>query len=1603
MANFTTRRALAITLLALITAACGNSQGGDGAPPGPGTTLDGYLGDASVPDGYQLPDGFTPAICKKDKDCLDGQVCVQVADVGKYCVPKGSVGCVPGSSETCNGKDDDCDGVIDNGTPCSDGNACNGLEQCVAGQCQAGQGVACDDGNICTTDSCTAAGGCEHTTSTAVTCEDGNACTGCILPAGVRSVYLASAAAGCPEGSVVGCNALWLPGFFDGDSSHVVRFDLESGARFDWLADGTAHLTATAFPYNLGDGPGTIGEKWTLSFWFKFRGTGPAGEGTGGPKLDNGWVVPKNVTDSWFYFDLLPGQATMKRVGSSDSVEFTQKPAGGVYPFQVGIGANDKTMAFSSSGWMDWVKHTSKGDIKSHGDLNVDLALTAIPDDCDRCLEGQCKPGAAKDCDDKNDCTTDSCAKGGECVHTILSGSACEDGTACTTGETCNQGKCKPGSPDDSLCEDGNPCTKDHCTVGVGCVFEGADPKQSCDDGDACTSGEACKGKKCEGGNAVECDDGNPCTQDICYPQKGCVHKSLDGASCEDGNACTTGDACKDSQCGAGSVKDCGDDNGCTTDTCDAKKGCQHASLDGTGCDDGNACTGTDLCVTGKCKPGEAILCGDDNPCTLDSCDYKAGCTHKAKDGDACEDGTACTQGDACKAGVCVPGKPLECNDDNVCTQDSCSAKVGCVHEGLNGIACSDGSACTQGDVCVAGKCTAGEAPDCDDKNACTSDSCDGIAGCVHKNADGKGCSDGNTCTGDDLCSGGQCVPGAAIACDDQNGCTKDTCEAGQGCVHTPANGLACSDGDACTLGDACKGSVCVGEALGCDDDNLCTTDSCDSKQGCVHAANGLGCNDGDACTTGDACVNGKCAGKAPTSCEDGNPCTIDSCDSAGGCVHKAADGWKCEDGNACTQGDACQGGKCIPGGVATCDDSNACTADGCSPNSGCWHKNLDGGACSDGDACTSGDACKGGSCVGSGGVECGDGNPCTTDSCAPGSGCSHTATSGTACNDGNACTMFDTCAGGKCVGETTSCTDNNPCTVDTCNPSIGCAFAPNDGLACDDGSACTSNDICLGGKCQGSALGCDDGNPCTTDTCSASGGCAHVASSGPCDDGNACTSGEACADGKCQGGKGPNCDDGNPCTGDSCAIGQGCVHEPLSNGSGGLSFVSDGETLANGKAAVGTWDQHTSWTASIPGAKWIWSSFLVADPVSDTTVVFQRSFNVPAGAQKLSGSLVIAADNSYVCTLNGTAVGSDATEFNYFESSKDTWDLSASLKPGVNVLECTVKNWAQWYGSAYTNPAGLLYKVTTAWNVQIGCSDGNECTVGDLCVQGQCAAGATKACSDGNPCSADSCDPATGACSSTALTGTSCNDGNACTGACLPAGVQSTFQPSSATGSGGHGFWLPGFFAGGTARFAINAAQSHFDLYADKAHLYGTATVFDGGGASVVGQVWAFDIWFKYRGQGVAGMGAGGPKLGVIQSIPKFLTDTWRFFDMIPGQAKLTNTANPNDYAILNQAPVNSMYPFQFGDGANYFTLHSGACSWLFWERHAGAKVWSGTGDMNLDMTPVTPAGTCDVCQAGQCSAAPVNCDDGNPCTADSCNTTSGCVHAKIAGCVGG
>ncbi len=413
---------------------------------------------------------------------------------------------------------------------------------------------------------------------------------------------------------------------------------------------------------------------------------------------------------------------------------------------------------------------------------------------------GLCKPACPGGCDDNNPCTADTCVKATQqCQHPpIPFATSCQaDNSACTFDQ-CSQGVCVAGPA--KLCNDQNPCTADSCSPVTGeCVFLQQNGN-ACEDGNACTLGDLCVGPICVAGAVKLCTDANTCTIDSCNPSNGlCNFDAVgDGTSCTDGNKCTTGDSCNSGKC-KGKPLGCQDANDCTDDFCDPGSGCQHPSLDGAACDDGLTCTKGELCTASVCKAPAAQSCDDGNPCTVDGCAQGKGCTHTPSNA-ACSDGNACTVGDSCKTGTCL-GLQLSCDDGNPCTAESCDLAQGCKHVD-NGAACNDGNPCTVGDKCTGGSCVAGQGLGCDDKVACTLDTCDPkTGGCQHATQ--------------------------ASACDDGIACTLDTCGV-QGCVHTLVpnccGGKQCGAGEACVTypdtlipfcakkcqtGDDCPGSCC--------------------------------------------------------------------------------------------------------------------------------------------------------------------------------------------------------------------------------------------------------------------------------------------------------------------------------------------------------------------------------------------------------------------------------------------------------------------------------------------------------------------------------------------------------------------------------------------------------------------------------------------------------------------------------------------------------------------------------------------------------------------------------------------------------------------------
>lgn len=162
----------------------------------------------------------------------------------------------------------------------------------------------------------------------------------------------------------------------------------------------------------------------------------------------------------------------------------------------------------------------------------------------------------------------------------------------------------------------------------------------------------------------------------------------------DDGRSCTVdvygylpGDTVKTCQ---HIVIPCDDFDACTIDTCETE--CVYKLVE---CDDGLACS-TDFCINGHCL-SQPINCDDGRNCTADTCialdAFTPLCIYNAIPNcvDTCYD-----DGDPCTIDTVINGEltcnfPMECFDNDVCTNDFCNGGT-CIFMTIN---CDDGDSCT--------------------------------------------------------------------------------------------------------------------------------------------------------------------------------------------------------------------------------------------------------------------------------------------------------------------------------------------------------------------------------------------------------------------------------------------------------------------------------------------------------------------------------------------------------------------------------------------------------------------------------------------------------------------------------------------------------------------------------------------------------------------------------------------------------------------------------------------------------------------------------------------------------------------------------------------
>ncbi len=494
----------------------------------------------------------------------------------------------------------------------------------------------------------------------------------------------------------------------------------------------------------------------------------------------------------------------------------------------------------------------------------------------------------------------------------------------------------------------------------------------------------------------------------------------------------------------------------------------------------------------------------------------------------------------------------------------------------------------------------------------------------------------------------------------------------------------------------------------------------------------------------------------------------------------------------------------------------------------------------------------------------------------------------------------------------------NAPCQA--WDPILQACAPVSDTTPCNDGNACTQADTCAAGVCVGA-------NPVTClplDQCHAAGTCdtASGACSNParmdgsqCNDANACTQADTCQAGACVGANPVVCPLPDQChlAGTCDTVSGTCSNPAKPNDSG----CDDGNACTQTDTCQAGACVGSNPTQCLP---------LDQCHAAGTCDTASGTCSNPAKANDSP------CDDGNGCTRTdtcqaGTCVGTNPV----------------ACQP---LDQCHVAGTCDPQSGSCSNPAQI--DGTT-------CHDGNSCTLADTCQAGACTGGPPPNCDDGNVCTTDSCDPSLGCvhqdnaatcaaarcdnglfyAASTCAAGlcpvqvvTACDDGNTCT----------TDSCDAVLG----------------CQHASNAATCR-------------AAACDG---------------LVHSGAAICANGAC-PSVVAVDDCDDGNPCTDDACTSATGCSRTFNTATCDDGNPRTTADqcVNGVC---VGIGCTCIGINE-CCDGCLPRNEAGT---CDDGDACT---------TGDTCAAGACHATgTLACDDGNPCTDDACDTAAGCVHSN-------
>ncbi len=610
----------------------------------------------------------------------------------------------------------------------------------------------------------------------------------------------------------------------------------------------------------------------------------------------------------------------------------------------------------------------SDGD--GHGDSTKTTQACGVPngyvtnhDDCDD-SRGSVHPGATEDCGNGIDDNCDGKTDGADATCDCTDG----DTQACYTGASGTEGVgvCAAGT---QTCVNGSfgACTGEVTPTSETCDGQDDDCDGTVDNGVKTTfyadsDGDG-HGDSTQTTQACGVPNGYVTNHDDCDDARSSVHP---GATEDCGNGID--DNCDGKTDGADATCDCtdGDTQACYT----GASGTEGVGVCAAGTQ--TCVNGSFGACTGEVTPTAETCDGQDDDCdgTVDNGVKTTFYADSDGDGfgdatstkDACSapadyvaDNTDCDD----TAGAVNPGAIEDCGNG---VDDDCDGKVDGADSDCNCTdgdtqACYSGPAGTEGvGACAGGTqtCASGAFGACDGEVTPTDEVCNGV------DDDCNGTVDDNAtdCSSDEVCYMASCVP----ACTNSTECSGgNRCYPNPGrCTDDPCAGVTCADGQSCYQGSCFDDCTSDADCSGGDTcfDGRCAANSCEGVQCAVEDV----CVDGTcktSCSTQDDCPSGICRdGHCATGPCDGVDCGASQVCYGGTCFDKCStdaectgdklclEGQRCAEANCdmitCRTGETCYRGVCYPG----CTDDSSCASD-----QRCYQ-----GACVAKDQCTSGD-----------------------------------------------------------------------------------------------------------------------------------------------------------------------------------------------------------------------------------------------------------------------------------------------------------------------------------------------------------------------------------------------------------------------------------------------------------------------------------------------------------------------------------------------------------------------------------------------------------------------------------------------------------------------